>query len=436
MKLVKTLGLTLVVLLVISMVAVPTTAFARADKRRALMENEHHSGIYAAGNATAPHVRVFNNVTFEQALDLAYTVRNITMPLLNWSSEHNVTLANVILRLGDRLLEKAINESSVNETRAKVFAMVAAIIYGHAPVTAYPVLAKTIRDNLGENNTITNDTVLAVYNKALELRNVLEQAETIAIEYNVSVPSQVNALKIIAEGLLNTSERLLDEGYTVLAFKYVVRAYHVYVIAYGMLVKNAFIVKLNLNIRPDEPLTHRLIVRKIKKEIVERILMRLPRWVRVRVIEKIKSGEVKTWSDLRRVIREEVEKYREMLMNKSIDVTANVMVMIVVYLARNPGVNITVQDAINQWLADHGFIKGFGRFGMIDFGALKQYFKELAYNVSKTYNVTGLELVYKVIQEFEKILSDEIGVDIDLIQVFEQIIASHHMEQETTHHHH
>ena len=178
----------------------------------------------------------------------------------------------------------------------------------------------------------------------------------------------------------------------------------------------------------------KILKRKIKKEIVERILMRLPRWVRVRVIEKIKSGEVKTWSDLRRIIREEVEKYREMLMNKSIDVTANVMVMIVVYLARNPGVNITVQDAINQWLADHGFIKGFGRLGTIDFGALKQYFKELAYNVSKTYNVTGLELVYKVIQEFEKILSDEIGVDIDLIQVFEQIISSHHMEQETTHH--
>lgn len=426
MEWIKTLGITLILLLVVSMISLPTSAIARMDEHKDSMR-EHGKKYF---NKTIPRIRVFENISFEEILNLTYTVRDTVMPLINWSSSYNVTLATVLVRLGDMFLERAINVSETNETRAKVYAMIAAIIYGHAPVTAYPVLAKTIRENLSENHTITDTTVIAVYNRTLELKTILGEAKEIAEEHNISIPEKITALEIIAEGLLNTSRELLDEGYVILAFKYTVKAYHLYVIAYGVLVKSIFIQKLKLDIRPDEPLTRKLILRRIKREVLEKILKRLPKWVRERILERIRSGDVKTWHDLKRVIREEVEKYREKLRNKSIEITADIMTMIIIYIAWNPTVNSTIQDAIWEWLNNHGFVIGFGRHGIIDRRALKEYFRELALNVSLTYNVTGLELVFKVIVEFENILSEELGIDIDLSQIFTLIISCHHVGEE------
>ncbi|MEM1877685.1 MAG: hypothetical protein QW669_02300, partial [Desulfurococcaceae archaeon] len=62
------------------------------------------------------------NYTREQLIDLAYTVRNVTKPIIDWSLRYNSTLAARIVANGDYFLNLAINET--NETLAKTYAFV------------------------------------------------------------------------------------------------------------------------------------------------------------------------------------------------------------------------------------------------------------------------------------------------------------------------
>ncbi|MET1160859.1 MAG: hypothetical protein ABWW65_07855 [Thermoprotei archaeon] len=427
MNLSKLFGIVLLALLVTSIItAVPVVVFSEEDGEENEAEVEVEIELETGDNETEKPVLVINEtLTFEEILDLAYTVRNISMPILNWSLEHNITLARNIIRLGDKFLERALNISETNATRAKAYAMVAAIIYGHAPVTAYPVLARTIREHVGVNHTIKDETVWAVYNKTVELKQVLQDAIDTALSLNITVPPQVDVLIAIGDGLLNTSKALLDKEYINKAFGFAVRAYHTYVRAYGVLIKSVFIEKLRLGARPEEPLTHRLCMRKLDEKVIGKILEKLPRHVREKVWEKIKRREIKTWKELEKAIREEVKKFRERLMEESVRVVADVLTALVLHVAyRLPPGNET-HDAVWTWLVDHGFTKGFGHARVIDIRELRDYMLEFVRSVSTQYNVMGIELLLKAAEELESEIEAEVGTDIHLASILETHVLVH-----------
>ncbi len=403
--LIRISGLMFIVMIMASLGAVPATM------------------VYGSTTTPVSSQKGYVNVTitYNQTIDLAYTVRNITMPIANWSMNQNITLAKFLLKRGDTLLEKAINISSTNASRAKALAFIAAVVYGHEVITAYPVLGKTIRENLGVNGTITNDTVNAVIDKARELETVLDEAINVASNMGLTVPSKVDILKTVATGYINTSIVLLDKGYVKAALHYAVRAYHTYVKAYGLLVKATFIIKLDLPRRFDEPLTPRIVAKKVSKKLMEMVASRLPPWIRRDIMKKIKNGEIKTWEDLVREVRKDVIKFRHWFRNKTVVITAGVLMSLIFYIEYKLTPDNETYIAVTQWLQDHGFLRSVTPLPVIDVKALKQYLIEFVSNVSDTYNVSGIDLIFKSVEELGDQISDETGIEVDLMAILHEI---------------
>jgi len=427
MEWIKIFGVLFIVLMLASIVSVSSTVIGEdfEDEHKHEEDDEVEVEIEIDGeDEEDTRIIVREPMEFKDMLTLVYNVKNLTMPLLEWSIEHNVTLAKVVVRLAESFLEKAINTSNANETRAKAYAMVAAIIYGHAPVTAYPVLAKTMEENIEANATLSKDVILAVYNKALELRSLLEEAKERAQELNITVPSQVEALESIGDGLLNTSLALINESYVQLAFKYSVKGYHTYVRAYSILVKSVFVTGLRLGVEPDEPITHRIYAKKIKKEVVEEMLEKMPGWLRERVRERIMRGEIKSWTDLKHVIRLEIEEHKEVMKNRSIKVASNVIVGLITYIAYHSP-DDEVSSAIWTWLENHGLVAGRGPVKTIRMGELKQYIENLVLDISNASDALGIELIFKVVEEIENEIEIDIGVEVDISDILEHYIEKH-----------
>ncbi len=184
----------------------------------------------------------FGNVTYDQLLTVFYNVRNESMPLLTWAIENNVTLAERIIARAELLHNKSLeyNQSGM-ELRAKMLILLAARVYAMSPITARIVLAKTIRGNLGENHTVTNETVLAVLEKAEELRNILMNAINYAVSHNVTLPPNTELLLGRAEFLLNMSRQLLSSGNYRAALHYAVHGYILYTVVYRIVLYSTII---------------------------------------------------------------------------------------------------------------------------------------------------------------------------------------------------
>jgi len=423
----KLLALVLVMVVVLA-IATPVAVVAVEDQYRGPDDGSDQDQVEVVEveeiRPLPLKIIVFFNTTLEKLVKLAYDVRNVSMPVVNWALNYNVTLGEAIIRRGDWFLERALNESSSGSARALAHAMVAAIIYSHAPVTAYPVLARVVRENLGENETITNTTVQAVYNLTLEFKNVLSEAESIAVSLNYSVPDAVRVLEIRGESHLNASSRLLEEGFVREAFREALKAYHAYVLAYSKLLKSMLIRGLRLGLSEEEPLTQKLLKREVVKEALERVAEKLLRAIRERVREKIRTGEIRDWRGLREAVRAEVENRREIVVRSSVETVARVMTSLIAYIRMpDPRVPSEVRDAVNQWLDKNGFTTGFGVFKRVDWDKLHEYFKQLAENVSREYGVVGLELLSKTTAVFQEMLKQEIGVEVNLQQILAQVIV-------------
>ncbi|WP_440059163.1 hypothetical protein ACSU1N_05085 [Thermogladius sp. 4427co] len=263
------------------------------------IEVEHEEEIDIANGTIA--VRPAFNITFDQALKLAYDVRNVTYPLFEWEISHNVSVANITLNLGDRFLEKALNLSSNNTRLATVSSIVAAIHYSHAVPLAYSVLGKTL-DTLFDQNATTGQITSTVLDLASQLGSVLSNAVSIAQSRNLSIPEGFNNLTSLAEQLLSYARSNLSSGNITLAYRLGIKAYHLYVKAYGLLVTSVFVNDLSL---PRHlPVGEFLFREKLGPETLIKVFDKLPGELKQVVVEKIRMKELNDTDKVVEYIRE------------------------------------------------------------------------------------------------------------------------------------
>ena len=271
----KILSLTIVALLIASMVAPLTLAYAEDVSED------------APDQPVVERRGFLENVTFEELLDLAYMIRNETYPLLDWAIEHNSTIAVKIKTRGDWFFEKAMEYRDIDERFAKAALVMAIITYSGAPVSAYQVLVITIRENRGENGTITNETVLAIHEIAGELRELVMNARDYALENNVSLPYIVEGLILRGDYRLELSLQKLEENRTRLSFALAIAGYTDYTKAYGIIVRSTiidFIREHGANIR-DFEIEIGMINENEVRNRVERLKARLPTWITIKVVK-------------------------------------------------------------------------------------------------------------------------------------------------------
>jgi len=293
---------TLAALLIVAGLVVSLSAIPLASKgvHDVATNAESEEEVDIANNTVA--VRPAFNLTFENALKLAYDVRNVTYPLFQWEISHNVTAANVTLNLGDKFLDKALNLSSSNETRrAAVMAVVVAIHYSHAVPLAYPVVGKII-DSLFNANATSGDITSAVINLAQELKSILLNAVSIAEARNLTIPSSLNNITAIGDKLIANAQSNLSAGNITLAFRLAMIGYHTYVKAYGLLVTHIFIQDLQLPARHDIGMF--FFHEKIGRETLVKVFEKLPEGLKEIVITKIEKGEVNETGEVVEYVRE------------------------------------------------------------------------------------------------------------------------------------
>ncbi len=411
----KAIAFAVTMLVLASLIAMPSITVI-ADH-----ESEANNGPSISANAS---IRFNVTISFDKALKLAYIVRNVSYPMLEWSISKNITLAKALLSRGDYFLHKAINTSSTNETRATIYALIAAAIYSRAPVTAYPVLGKTISENMGENHTVTNDTVLAVLGIVSEVKKLVDEAKNISKSYNITPLPIVDVLVADALGKANTSRQLLGEGYKGVALAYAVRAYHEMVKAYSWIIKTVFIKVLNLT--PRGRITEKIIVRRVNRQVLERIVSHMPVWVRTKILNEIRSGRIKSLRDLRHEIGLIVKNYKRRFENITVRHVARIVFMVLMVGASKPD---RQGQAIRQWIFEHR------RHGMM---GLMGYIINIVIKVKNETNTTGLQLLNNTLTELEKEISSETGVAVNLHAIFNAIIVIqviHHGPMHHRHHH-
>uniref|UniRef100_A0A7C4D7U8 Uncharacterized protein n=1 Tax=Staphylothermus marinus TaxID=2280 RepID=A0A7C4D7U8_STAMA len=338
------------------------------------------------------------NYTREQLIDLAYTVRNVTKPIIDWSLRYNSTLAARIVANGDYFLNLAINET--NETLAKTYAFVAAVTYAHSPVTAYQVLAKTIRANESLDWEIR---VKKFYNLTVEFRNVTLEVKNKAIEFNITLPPIVDIALVYVEGGLNVSGKLIEQGYYKAAFRTLMRTYHLLVKINAIIVRSVFVVKLNLNVNPERPLGPVLARWRIRKEIMLRVCERLPPAVAEEIKSKIERNEIRNWKEFREEVRKRVEEYRDRVINEVFESVVNIVVAVIRFARFS-------SDAVNEWLDKNGFL---GPGGILNEEALKTYLMNLTREVYEKHGWRNL--LENVLLELQVRIRNETGKDVDLI---------------------
>lgn len=338
------------------------------------------------------------NYTREQLIDLAYTVRNVTKPIIDWSLRYNSTLAARIVANGDYFLNLAINET--NETLAKTYAFVAAVTYAHSPVTAYQVLAKTIRANESLDWEIR---VKKFYNLTVEFRNVTLEVKNKAIEFNITLPQIVDIALVYVEGGLNVSGKLIEQGYYKAAFRTLMRTYHLLVKINAIIVRSVFVVKLNLNVNPERPLGPVLARWRIRKEIMLRVCERLPPAVAEEIKSKIERNEIRNWKEFREEVRNRMEEYRDRVINEAFESVVNIVVAVIRFARFS-------SDAVNEWLDKNGFL---GPRGILNEEALKTYLMNLTREVYEKHGWRNL--LENVLLELQVRIRNETGKDVDLI---------------------
>jgi len=324
-------------------------------------------------------------IDFTEALDLAYTMRNLTYSLLQWEIENNVQVANVSLTRGDFFLGKAIELGESNTQRAVVFAIVAAIHYSHAPAFANPVLAKIIPQTLDENGTLTNATVEAVLNKAVELKGLLEEAIVQVEEWNLTVPQLVYWHIERGDNLTAMAEELLETNLTE-SFRHAVGGYRAYIRGFAVLVKSVFAQKIRLAASDYEGLSNRLIVPRGLKLQLLIVSERLPSEIRERIRGKIEAGEIRNFKELAQYVRNEATQLREKYRAMQIDAVAKILVDFIIKLElRHPVV-------MRAWRINNS---------ISSVTELYQYCRQLVEKVSNETGSTGLQLLYLSLYELQ-----------------------------------
>ncbi|MEM4977252.1 MAG: hypothetical protein QXT64_08015, partial [Desulfurococcaceae archaeon] len=223
----KYLGLVVVAVVAIGLM-VPLVVAAEEEPPRELPELVTVRGGWARFKPIV--------LNYTVAVELAYVIRNLTYDLYEWEVSYNVKAAEVLLGKADNFLSRALELGETAPRRAAVFAFLAAVHYSHAPALANPVLGRVIDENLGENYTVTEQTVEAVVKVSGELREILVNAIEKAEEYGVNT-TLAEKLLALGDARIENATRLLTEGDVELAFRYAVSGYRAYVRAYHVLVR-------------------------------------------------------------------------------------------------------------------------------------------------------------------------------------------------------
>ncbi len=397
--LVKPIGILIIAIIALSLTAVAIAPLTMASNKSNTQPN------------VIPHNNVdkllSENITYDKAVQIAYLVKNESMPILRWALSYNVTLAKVIIKRGDALLQQAVRAASTNQTVAKHLAIRAALIYGLAPATAYIVLQKTINNNLGENRTVANQTVVAVLRLVGEMRKLVGNVASIAENFGIALPPELKINTIIADGEADIALKLLKNGFVKAALVESIKAYNTYVKTYGLIIVSSVAEKLGFK-HPVDLLT--LIRRaEINPMIIKKIIDRLPPIVRDRIMVMIKERKI---AEIRIAIHREARIVAEKINHASIDTIAKIATRVLVMASGYPD----TARAVMKWRAQKNLMNPI---------KLYEYVRNITHRLYNRTGATGIKLLDIVLMTLGHEINKTANAHIDLVQLFKTTMVMH-----------
>ena len=351
------------------------------------------------------------NITYDKALQIAYLVRNESMPVLNWALGYNVTLAKAIIERGNALLSEAERIASTNQTLAKHLAIRASLVFGLSPATAYIVLQKTINSNLGDNRTVTNKTVIAVLKLIDEFKNIVGKAAKIAENNSIVLPPELRINAIIANGQAETALKLLKNGFIKAALAESIKAYNTLVKSYGLIIVSSVAQKLGFQ-HPVDLLT--LIRRmEINPVVIKKVISHLPPVVRERIIAMIKERRV---TEIRIAIHREARIVAEKINHASLDTIAKIATSVVIMASGYPG----TAKAVMKWREQNNLMNPV---------KLYEHVKNITYKLNNVTGATGIKLLDLVLTTISHEINKATGSHVDLVKMFRTTIVMHVLMQ-------
>ena len=362
-------------------------------------------------------VEINASLSYDKAILLAYNVRNVSYPIIEWGIKYNVSIARTILRTGDYFLNLSKREASMNKTTAAVHAVVAAIHYSHAPIIAYPILSISLKQYAQQYNHSFTLVIKCIINKSIELKQILLEAKKIYVEQGYTLPPDFMNKTTYIEQQINSTIKLLEENNTVYAYRQAMRTYHDLIVLYGELIKGVFAEALGIN--PKEHVSERLLVKKVPVRELDIVLNKLPEHIREKIAEKITNKEHVCWKEFEKTMLKVTSEYREKVKEKII---GNVVGMIVSVIIKASQLQNETGKAIREWRIQNQLMNTI---------RLRKYVGDLVKNVTKNYNLTGIQLLEKCLQILSERITKTTGVEVDLRHVFDSMIKIH-----ITHHMH
>ncbi len=397
--LVKPIGI-----LIIAIIALSLTTAAIAPLTMASNKSNTQPNVIPHNNVDK---LLSENITYDKAIQIAYLVKNESMPILRWALSYNVTLAKVIIKRGDALLQQAVRAASTNQTVAKHLAIRAALIYGLAPATAYIVLQKTINNNLGENRTVANQTVVAVLRLVGEMRKLVGNVARIAENFGIALPPELKINTIIANGEADIALKLLKNGFVKAALVESIKAYNTYVKTYGLIIVSSVAEKLGFK-HPVDLLT--LIRRaEINPMIIKKIIDRLPPIVRDRIMVMIKERKI---AEIRIAIHREARIVAEKINHASIDTIAKIATGVLVMASGYPD----TARAVMKWRAQKNLMNPI---------KLYEYVRNITHRLYNRTGATGIKLLDIVLMTLGHEINKTASAHIDLVQLFKTAMVMH-----------
>ncbi|MCD6301768.1 MAG: hypothetical protein J7L82_06865 [Staphylothermus sp.] len=414
----KIMNIGLIALILLSIIYVPSATIVITADRENQTSNvlEDNDGGDNASNETESEedigIEINARIPYDRAIQLAYDVRNVSYPIIEWGMNHNVTIAETILRVGDSFLNRSKSEAAMNKTPAAIHAMVAAIHYSHAPVIAYPVLSTSMKQYAGQHNYTSELITECIINKSKELKEVLLQAVGNYTNLGYELPEGFEDEISIIEQQINEAEELLGNGNVTEAHRQAMRIYHDLVVLYAKLIKAVFAETIGIN--STERVTPNILRGKALGRELNFILDKLPEHVREKVVEKLKNKEHVHWKEFMGTILEVTNQYREQIREKVMERIVGIIFSVVMRASQLPG---DTGKVIMQWrLKNH----------LMDALSLRSYIVELVKNVTKeNEDLTGIELLKECLRELSEKISLEMGVEVDLEQVLDSMIKMH-----------
>lgn len=295
---------------------------------------------------------------FDRAVELAYAVRNITYDLFYWEISYNVTSARVQFEKAEMFLKRALNLSEITPRRAAVLAFVAAVHYSHAPALANPILGRVITENLGENNTITEQTVQAVIAVSSELRQLLVGAINKAGEFGVNT-TLVEALLSRGDERIENATKLLEEGNVDVAFRHAVSGYRTYVRAYSTLIRTTFAKY----IKEVESGFSRALLKPVDPP-AKRLLPLLPERVREMVRARIEAGDIRDMHGIIDTVKEYANRIREQVRLVEKRNLEEVLKRRVIETARERGEKEQLEKIVSE-VVEEAYREGYRGIGLV-----------------------------------------------------------------------